>query len=125
MRAHTPSEHTIDGLPAAAEFHFVHENADGALLVVGVLAEVGEQNAQWQPFIDLAAGDAKSETAMVLSGSAQTPGTRPGSKPQHVLAVADTVAQDLVGSRVDDISQDLDAGFIARNARVASASRPG
>lgn len=68
MHAHTPSEHTIDGVPAAAEFHFVHENADGALLVVGVLAEVGEPNAQWQPFIGSAAGAAKSETVMSFSG---------------------------------------------------------
>ncbi len=68
VHAHTPSEHTIDGEPAAAEFHFVHTDADGDLLVVGVLAVEGDANAQWQPFIESATGAADSETALNLSG---------------------------------------------------------
>ncbi len=41
---HHPAEHTIDNQRAAMELHFVHTDADGQLLVVGVLLEVGEQS---------------------------------------------------------------------------------
>jgi len=34
---HAPSEHTVVGLPAAAEMHFVHRSPDGRLAVLGVL----------------------------------------------------------------------------------------
>lgn len=34
---HAPSEHTVSGLPAAAEMHFVHQSTDGHLAVLGVL----------------------------------------------------------------------------------------
>ncbi|MFB2554399.1 carbonic anhydrase [Herbiconiux liangxiaofengii] len=52
MHFHTPSEHTVAGQPAAAEFHFVHANDDGELLVVGVLGTEGEESAAWAPFVD-------------------------------------------------------------------------
>ncbi|MFI6425758.1 carbonic anhydrase [Promicromonospora sp. NPDC050880] len=52
---HVPSEHTVEGEPADAEFHFVHTAQDGQALVLGVLAEEGDENAAWQPFIDGAA----------------------------------------------------------------------
>lgn len=52
MHVHSPSEHTIDGVAAAAEFHFVHANANGDLLVVGVLAEEGAASSAWAPFVD-------------------------------------------------------------------------
>lgn len=68
VHAHTPSEHTIDGVQAAAEFHFVHTDDDGELLVVGVLVQEGESNAQWQPFLESATGAAAPETALNLSG---------------------------------------------------------
>ncbi len=42
---HTPSEHTINGRPAAMVAHFVHKAADGQLGVVGVLFEEGPENA--------------------------------------------------------------------------------
>ncbi len=38
---HTPSEHTIDGKHAPMEMHLVHQGADGALAVVGVLFQEG------------------------------------------------------------------------------------
>ncbi|MFB2580025.1 carbonic anhydrase [Herbiconiux sp. P15] len=52
MHFHTPSEHTVAGQPAAVEFHFVHSNDDGELLVVGVLGTEGEESATWAPFVD-------------------------------------------------------------------------
>jgi carbonic anhydrase len=51
---HTPSEHEIDGAKADAEFHFVHADAEGDLLVVGVLANEGAEFGAWVPFIDAA-----------------------------------------------------------------------
>lgn len=46
---HAPSEHTIDGQPAAAELHLVHVNDDGTLpvspkVVVGILIQAGAEN---------------------------------------------------------------------------------
>jgi carbonic anhydrase len=49
---HMPSEHTVEGKKLDAEFHFVHITEDGEVLVIGVLAEEGEENKAWQPFID-------------------------------------------------------------------------
>jgi len=40
---HTPSEHTINGLPADVEGHFVHTNAQGDTAVVGVLYRIGHR----------------------------------------------------------------------------------
>lgn len=42
---HTPSEHYIDGSPYPMEVHFVHKAADGTLGVLGVMMELGEENA--------------------------------------------------------------------------------
>jgi carbonic anhydrase len=41
---HAPSEHTVDGEHFPMEMHFVHQSADGALAVVGVLVEEGAPN---------------------------------------------------------------------------------
>ena len=41
---HAPSEHTVDGEHFPMEMHFVHQSADGALAVVGVLLEQGAAN---------------------------------------------------------------------------------
>jgi carbonic anhydrase len=53
---HLPSEHTVEGRPMDAEFHFVHTTEDGRALVVAVLAEEGDvADEGWQPFVDGAA----------------------------------------------------------------------
>ncbi len=41
---HSPSEHTVDGRSYAMEMHFVHGDKAGALAVVGILVEEGEEN---------------------------------------------------------------------------------
>lgn len=41
---HTPGEHQLDGKLAPAEFHFVHQSADGALAVIGVNVVEGKDN---------------------------------------------------------------------------------
>jgi carbonic anhydrase len=41
---HRPSEHTINGASFPMEVHFVHQNAAGALAVVGVLMTTGKPN---------------------------------------------------------------------------------
>jgi carbonic anhydrase len=42
---HSPSEHTVNGSSFPAELHFVHRAENGALAVVGVLIQVGAENA--------------------------------------------------------------------------------
>jgi carbonic anhydrase len=46
---HAPSEHTVDGDHFPMEVHFVHAAEDGALAVVGVLAEEGTENQGFAP----------------------------------------------------------------------------
>jgi carbonic anhydrase len=48
---HSPSEHTIAGQHYPLEVHFVHQSADGALAVVGLLVRVGEHNPVWEPVL--------------------------------------------------------------------------
>jgi len=43
---HDPSEHHIDGVSYAMELHLVHKDSEGKLLVVGVLAQEGEENQE-------------------------------------------------------------------------------
>lgn len=48
---HTPSEHTVDGDPYAAELHLVHQDEDNQLAVVGVLINEGAENPAFAPII--------------------------------------------------------------------------
>jgi len=41
---HSPSEHTFDGRSFAMEMHFVHADENGALAVVGVMIEEGDEH---------------------------------------------------------------------------------
>ena len=45
---HTPSEHTVDGKQYAMEAHFVHQNKQGNLAVIGVLINVGAMHQVYQ-----------------------------------------------------------------------------
>lgn len=42
LHFHTPSEHTVDGMPYPLEAHFVHRAADGRLAVLGVFFAEGD-----------------------------------------------------------------------------------
>ena len=54
LHAHVPSEHTVNGQPAAGELHLVHADADGKLLVLGILVTEGEASDAMAPFIEAA-----------------------------------------------------------------------
>jgi carbonic anhydrase len=41
---HSPSEHTIEGKSFAMELHFVHVDESGAILVVGVMIDEGDEH---------------------------------------------------------------------------------
>ncbi len=65
---HAPSEHTLEGRSFAMELHLVHlcgrcffRNEAGALAVIGVLIEEGEENAAFARFWDALPGRAGSE----------------------------------------------------------------
>lgn len=49
---HHPSEHTINGDPAAMELHFVHVNQEGEIAVIGVLLAIGEENRAYMPILN-------------------------------------------------------------------------
>lgn len=44
IHAHLPSEHTIDEKYFQLEIHFVHRSEDNEVLVIGVMAEVGDRD---------------------------------------------------------------------------------
>lgn len=49
---HTPSEHTLNGKPVAAEAHFVHELEKGkGLVVVGLFIREGKENKAYEPIL--------------------------------------------------------------------------
>lgn len=48
---HIPSEHTVMNAHYPLEIHFVHQNAQGGLAVVGVLVNLGQHNASLQQII--------------------------------------------------------------------------
>lgn len=74
---HAPSEHTINGVSAAAEVHFVHKTDDGVISVVGVMiVEGAEANAAWQPYIDAMVTAEGSETPVELDWEAMLPMAR-------------------------------------------------
>ncbi|WP_179278035.1 carbonic anhydrase [Rhodococcus sp. 14-2470-1a] len=60
LHVHSPSEHTIDGKSFDAEIHFVHANAAGKLLVLGIFADKGLPADGLQPFVDAIAADAET-----------------------------------------------------------------
>jgi carbonic anhydrase len=71
---HSPSEHTIDGVSAVAEVHFVHVNDDSVITVVGVMiAEGAVANAAWQPYVDALTTPEGVETPVELDWSAMLP----------------------------------------------------
>lgn len=64
---HAGSEHTVGGERAAAEFHFVHADAAGDLLVLGVLAEVGAHNPAYEDHVAGATAGTGRETSVDLA----------------------------------------------------------
>jgi len=44
---HAPSEHEVDGVPAAMEMHLVHAAADGTLAVIGIMFDFTEEDNPW------------------------------------------------------------------------------
>ncbi len=88
---HTPSEHTIEGEPAAGEVHFVHQDPDGNLAVIGVLIEEGAAHEELEKILNHSSDQADSSevvsspinldeffpdstTYVSYSGSLTTPG---------------------------------------------------
>ncbi|TFC91234.1 MULTISPECIES: carbonic anhydrase family protein [Cryobacterium] len=68
LHAHVPSEHTVNGQPAAAELHLVHADAAGKLLVLGILVTEGPASDALAPFIEAATHVADDEeVAMDIS----------------------------------------------------------
>lgn len=69
---HADSEHTVGGEPSAAEFHFVHADAAGDLLVLGVLAEVGAHNPAYEDYVAGATAGTGHETSADLAAMLPT-----------------------------------------------------
>lgn len=51
VRYHTPSEHTVMSAHYPMEIHFIHQNAQGFLAIVGVLVNAGKTNPYFSQLI--------------------------------------------------------------------------
>ena len=49
---HSPSEHTVDGVSAPVEVHFVNKTSDSQLAVLSVMVIKGSENKAWQPLVE-------------------------------------------------------------------------
>ncbi|GAA1864378.1 carbonic anhydrase family protein [Myceligenerans crystallogenes] len=99
MHFHTPSEHTVEKDPADIEFHFVHANERGELLVLGLLGDEGAETPALRPFVEAVDGGPEAEldlagllpegsAAYVYDGSLTTP---PCSEDVHWIVLEDRV----------------------------------
>ena len=90
---HTPAEHAIDGRRPPMELHLVHADADGGILVVGVLYSDGPANPALAPVFDQlpALGDAPSVAvpALDLDALLPPPGRRASYRYEGSLTTAD------------------------------------
>jgi carbonic anhydrase len=67
---HAPSEHSVNGKLAAAEVHFVHEDANDKLAVVGILIEKGAQSPAVQAFWDKLPTEAGPQQTLTTQANA-------------------------------------------------------
>lgn len=74
MHFHAPSEHTVAGVPAPLELHFVHKSADGTLAVLGALVqESAHANPAWSPLVAALAAQAAGGATLVIDWPALVP----------------------------------------------------
>jgi carbonic anhydrase len=66
LAVHTPSEHRLNGQAAEAEFQFFHQSSSKDKLVVSVLVDIGEANAEFDKIVRLFPGH---KSALTVDGS--------------------------------------------------------
>lgn len=73
---HAPSEHTVDGRPAAAEIHLVHGDHDGPFVVLGVLVEEGAtEPAMDDVLAHLPSGEGDTDAGLAFDATDLLPGS--------------------------------------------------
>lgn len=66
LHFHAGSEHTVQGERSPLELHFVHADADGNLLVIGVFGKIGADNPAFDAYVRGAHGDAEESATVDL-----------------------------------------------------------
>jgi len=114
MHFHAASEHTVEGERYPIEFHFVHADAEGNLLVLAVFGKAGTNNPAFDAFIEGASSgttSARTESvdiaAMLLAkrsywsyeGSLTTP---PCTEGVHWVVLATPI--ELGQDQIDDLT---------------------
>lgn len=62
---HARSENTLAGEYYPMDVHFVHQNADGELAVLGAMIEAGDRNSAWADFFDQVPASTDSPVAVL------------------------------------------------------------
>jgi carbonic anhydrase len=70
---HSPSEHTVDGVSAPVEVHFVNKTSDSKLAVLGVMVIQGKENKAWQPLVSALAVKKDAPVTAELDWAAMLP----------------------------------------------------
>ncbi|WP_146247758.1 carbonic anhydrase, partial [Curtobacterium sp. MCSS17_006] len=120
MHFHAGSEHTVEGDPADAEFHFVHADDRGALTVIGVLAERGAHNPAYESYLAGATAGAGRESTVDIESmlpASRSFATYEGSltTPPCTEGVRWIVLEDPIELGADQLA-DLEAAHV-ENAR--------
>ncbi|MDR6868489.1 carbonic anhydrase [Microbacterium resistens] len=78
---HASSEHLLNGAATPAELHLVHKSADGAVLVLGVLLNVGAENDALNELFSRIPSEAAESAPEPLEGPIDLTGIVPLSSP--------------------------------------------
>ncbi len=70
---HAPSEHQVMGTNYPLEIHFVHKSQDGQLAVVGVMYNIGQNNAQLEQVVNNLVKEDKTATLSMFDVSSIMP----------------------------------------------------
>jgi len=80
---HTPSEHHVEGEEFPIEAHFVHQNEDGELGVLGVMFEEGESNDQLADMLE-EIPENEGDSVSLSDADIDTTGLLPDSKSAYL-----------------------------------------
>lgn len=75
IRFHSPAEHDVKDTTLPLEMHFIHQTAEGKVIIVAVQADVGKSNEAMQAIVEHLPGRGVPEQKMQMNPSGLLPKT--------------------------------------------------